>query len=806
MTRKQRQASGLPGAGDPRGSAGHTARAAPLAGLFADAVAQHQRGALAEAERRYRYILTLYPKHADSLHNLGLIALHGGNAAAAVELFESAIAVNDRTAEYHYNIALAWRALDRMDQVAAHLERAIAIRGDYTLAHLNLGNVRREQGRLAEAAACYERTIALDPNATAAHFNLGNIRSEQRRWDAAAVCYSKALALEPNYAEAHGGLGSALTDLGRPREAIAHLERAIALKPDFAGAYESLGKAYMSAGNVQSALLAVVRALELKETPQGKAFFAQCIMFIQFTADNGGRFRRPVLRALAEAWASPRDIANACMSFIKLNGAVNEAIARVKSAWPARLSAAELFGATGLQEFADDELLRRFLECNPVTDLDLERLLTNVRYALLHGTADGAFGDGPSEQNLLDFYCAVARQCFINEYVFSTTAAEADQAQRLRASLEAALAAADRIPPLWLAAVGAYFPLHAVTNAATLLERPWPRSVASLLVQQIEEPAEERRLRSTIPALTDIAGEVSRIVREQYEESPYPRWIKAGPPVLPAILESRPQPVADVLIAGCGTGFFTLEFARKAPDARFLAVDLSLSSISYAKRMAQSLDVRNVEFAQADIMKLAAIGRSFDFIDTSGVLHHLADPWEGWRVLLSLLRPEGIMQVGLYSELARRNVVAARALIAERGFRPVPEDIRRVRQIIAASEDGSLLKSIARWSDYFTTSECRDLLFHPQEHRITLPEIKSFLAANGVQFVGFALDALTSSQFAERFPEQAAMSGLERWRTFTDLDRWHSFETEAPDTFAGMYRFWVHKPAARSNAAATQTA
>ena len=68
----------------------------------------------------------------------------------------------------------------------------------------------------------------------------------------------------------------------------------------------------------------------------------------------------------------------------------------------------------------------------------------------------------------------------------------------------------------------------------------------------------------------------------------------------------------DVLIAGCGTGVFALEFARAAPHARFLAIDLSLSSISYAKRMAQSLSVTNIEFAQADLLKLASIGRTFD--------------------------------------------------------------------------------------------------------------------------------------------------------------------------------------------------
>ena len=105
-------------------------------------------------------------------------------------------------------------------------------------------------------------------------------------------------------------------------------------------------------------------------------------------------------------------------------------------------------------------------------------------------------------------------------------------------------------------------------------------------------------------------------------------------------------------------------------------------------------------------------GRS-DFIDSSGVLHHIGDPWAAWQVLLSLLRPDGIMQVGLYSELARQNVVAARALIADGGYRPLPEDIRRIREIVAAAEDGSLLKSISLWSDYFTISECRGFRFPP---------------------------------------------------------------------------------------------
>jgi SAM-dependent methyltransferase len=429
-----------------------------------------------------------------------------------------------------------------------------------------------------------------------------------------------------------------------------------------------------------------------------------------------------------------------------------------------------------------DELLRCLLEGVPLTEIGFERLLANIRSVILTAAETGAACDN----GLLRFYCAVARQCYENDYVYSLADGEADRAQRLRASLEQALASGDECPPLWPVAVGAYFPLHTLADAPALLQRSWSQPLSALFVQQIEEPAEERRLAKAIPALTEIDGEVSRSVRQQYEENPYPRWVKPALPQQHTLLAGRqPGQIPDVLIAGCGTGLSAITFAQQAPDARILAIDLSLASLGYAKRMAGALGFHNIEFAQADITKAAAIGRSFDFIDVSGVLHHLGDPWQGWRALLTLLRPGGVMQVGLYSKLARQNVVAARALIAERGYRPVPQDIRRCREEILAAEDGSLLKSASTFSDFFTTNECRDLIFHVQEHQMTLPEIKAFLIENGLQFAGFVLDPATVQQFAARFPETAAM---------LDLDRWHAFETQAPATFAKMYQFFVRKP------------
>jgi len=74
---------------------------------------------------------------------------------------------------------------------------------------------------------------------------------------------------------------------------------------------------------------------------------------------------------------------------------------------------------------------------------------------------------------------------------------------------------------------------------------------------------------------------------------------------------------------------------------RVLAIDLSLSSISYAKRKTQEMGIHNIEYAQADILKIGGITRTFDVIESVGVLHHLADPLAGWRTLVSRLRPGG---------------------------------------------------------------------------------------------------------------------------------------------------------------------
>jgi SAM-dependent methyltransferase len=367
----------------------------------------------------------------------------------------------------------------------------------------------------------------------------------------------------------------------------------------------------------------------------------------------------------------------------------------------------------------------------------------------------------------------------------------------LKNALLAAVNANGPVSAFQVAALAAYVPLNSLPGFGNLLTRSWPAPLEALLTQQIREPTEEYRLRTTIPAITPIHDATSLPVREQYEHNPYPRWVATHSAGVRMSINSYMQsqfPDADfrhlvldgplqVLAAGCGTGQVLVDNCR-FPGAQTLAVDLSLSSLSYAKRKLQGMDLTDVELAQADILELGSLDRRFDVINSGGVLHHLRDPIAGLRVLLSLLKPNGFMQLALYSEFARTNYVAAQKLVAERGYGSSPDEIRRFRGDLIADEESPMRSGVLDCPDFYSTSECRDLLFHVQEHRMTIPQLKTIFAEHDLRFIGFIVDAQIRLAYLRRFPQDAAL---------TSLDNWNVFEQENPLTFVGMYAFWVQK-------------
>ena len=140
------------------------------------------------------------------------------------------------------------------------------------------------------------------------------------------------------------------------------------------------------------------------------------------------------------------------------------------------------------------------------------------------------------------------------------------------------------------------------------------------------------------------------------------------------------------------------------------------------------------------------------------------------------------MNIGLYSELARQHIVEMRQEISKAGIGSSDAAMKSFRTMVMTS-DQSHHKEILDSGDFYSLSTLRDLLFHVQEHRFTIPKIQGCLSELGLKFCGFEANK-TVSHFKQ------TNSGTS---DSYDLDKWQTYEVANPRAFAGMYQFWCQK-------------
>jgi tetratricopeptide (TPR) repeat protein len=250
MNRKQRRAA----AKQPH---------AELASAFSQALALHQAGRLAEAEKIYGQILKVQPNHFESLHLVGVIYAQRGNHVESVRQIDLALQINPKAADAHTNRGNALQELKRLDDALASYDKAIALKPDYAEAFNNRGLALQKLKRL-DALASYDKALALKPDYAEAFYNRGDILRELKRLEEALASYDKALALKPGYADAFNNRGNVLRELKRLEEALASYDKALALKPDYAEAFNNRGIALQELKRFEWALASYDKALALK--------------------------------------------------------------------------------------------------------------------------------------------------------------------------------------------------------------------------------------------------------------------------------------------------------------------------------------------------------------------------------------------------------------------------------------------------------------------------------------------------------------------------------------------------------------
>jgi FkbM family methyltransferase len=220
-------------------------RPAPTLG---EAIAHHQAGHAAEAERLYRATIATSPDHAVASYGLGLLYHAQGRLQDATKAYTDAIAVRPDYVDALINQGTVLLALGRPAEAATLYRRAVALSPANAMAHGNLGKALQDLGQPADAIAAYRTALDHQPDNPVVNANLGGALLDQQDWDAAAAATRTAIALDPANPLAHANLGTALLNLGRNDEALAACRQAIALKPPNPTVLASLGGAMLELG------------------------------------------------------------------------------------------------------------------------------------------------------------------------------------------------------------------------------------------------------------------------------------------------------------------------------------------------------------------------------------------------------------------------------------------------------------------------------------------------------------------------------------------------------------------------------
>ncbi len=596
--------------------------------------------------------------------------------------------------------------------------------------------------------------------------------------------YSEVAKTFPRLPEVHNNLGVALRASGEINQAIKSYQRAVKLDPNYMIARKNLTRALWQIEKIEDALnnyIFMLKKSDMDSQVVSEAVYnigqirfnkpsatARNLLLLLFRFKNVDyqRLAFPAIKLIERAGRFEKII-----EFEKKNNYENTRY--IKS----------------IADTLRDQLLINVLTWTIIPSVSFEKWALVARRELLF-----AMNRGETIPIDAETLWALTLQFQITEFVQDITSNEISLVRQYKDRADL-----DEIKSL--AIIGMYIPLYEIESDVVFWDSlhknfDTQNRLRLSIEREIFNIEKEKSLEKDIVSLTPVENTISEAVKNQYEHNPYPRWLSVEitksrgsfkTKIQNEIKNLRPWNLdlenPDILIAGCGTGRHALSTANRYYGSKVMAIDLSRASLAFAIRQAKVYEQANLNFYQADILKLGDFKERFDVIEVSGVLHHMEQPLQGWKILRNLLKPNGLMRVGLYSMLAREKWHNQKALTPKSVSDSDLEDFIRQSRIkiiqkVSALQDQSLFDT----ADFYSVSGCRDFLFHENEVQLTIEELKSYLTQLNLRFLGFAnLSEITKSKFSQKFGKQA---------NFLDLNQWEKYEEKFPNTFVTMYQFW----------------
>ncbi len=235
-------------------------------------------------------------------------------------------------------------------------------------------------------------------------------------------------------------------------------------------------------------------------------------------------------------------------------------------------------------------------------------------------------------------------------------------------------------------------------------------------------------------------------ITEFYDRHPYPppasdldgyrfRWRRPGRRNAEFHLLFPTQPFRedlDVLVAGCGTSQ-AARHALRWPSGRVVAIDVSETSLRHTEELRRRYNLENLEILHLPIERVEEVGRSFDLIVCTGVLHHLADPDVGLSALRAVLRPAGAMHIMVYARYGRTGVSMMQEYSRRLGIGTSEQEVRDLAHTVAeVSRDHPLDPLLRETPDFQHADALADALLNPRDRTYSVPELFDYLDRNGV--------------------------------------------------------------------------
>jgi 2-polyprenyl-3-methyl-5-hydroxy-6-metoxy-1,4-benzoquinol methylase len=196
----------------------------------------------------------------------------------------------------------------------------------------------------------------------------------------------------------------------------------------------------------------------------------------------------------------------------------------------------------------------------------------------------------------------------------------------------------------------------------------------------------------------------------------------------------RPRSGREILVAGCGTSQAAIHALRE-PDARVTAIDISETSLRHTGELQRKYGLRNLDLHRLAIEDVRELGRTFDQIVCTGVLHHLPDPDQGLRSLRDALVPNGAMQVMVYAAYGRAGIYMMQEYCRLLGVGATEAELRDLGATVGALSADHPIAGVARQTKDFTYPDAlADALLHPQDRAYTVPQLYAWLERCGLSF------------------------------------------------------------------------